>query len=390
MTKRLPKKAAVTIEPKIFNVSNCNVNSNNVINIYVNNQTELNNALEKLSTEKLITPEQLERLKPIQQILQDQGYTNMDQLYGLMEDLSKTTEEQLEIFSDLKGLSRMVAKVVREECGLRVAYDEKKQHPYIRMQPTDIITYLAQKLWLFVFLPDLEGSEKNETLPRLIGRSVRKDTITQSHCDVKTISKVTADGKILQKNDQEWKKYYSDYNLDLDDAIDSEDDENDILFRRGQARNKFEAIDLYNYTRWTRAKWDAVITNGLRTISESICRAASRDLLDSLVQDSLGDYVKKQLTEEYPDKMPYLTITEKAKRDLEKKVIADGKESLVAGWRVIADFLEQTSAQHRRIKERNAGDVVPSLKRDRKLSTREKKNQNQIALHRDGPLLPIA
>lgn len=388
------KKDSVTKKPVVAAIStaiNSTVNStvvnsnNNVnINIYVNNHAELTTALEELSTQNLITKEQLEKVKPVQQLLQDKGYTSFDQVLGLMESLDTSVDDVLDSFtSDESGVAKEITAILRRGCALKFAYD-KEQGTFIRMQPPEIIAYLAQQLWLKLFLPDFDEhvDNKDRTLECLISRSVRKDAGSHNYCDVKRVAKVTADGKLLDQNDKDWKKYYSDYNLDSDDAIGSEDDENDILFRRAQARNKFECIDVYKYTKWTRAKWDTIVTNGLSSISEAICRAVQRELLVPVLQKSLADYVSEHMTETAPDAVPWLTITDKIKRDLEKKVIADGKESLVAGWRVIADFLEKTSAQHRRVKEKKIANAKP-------FEIYGKKSRNQVALQTDAPLLRI-
>lgn len=386
LTKCLPKVPQSNTPRQINTINNNSHNNttNNIINIYINNNDDLDVALEQLTKQKLITSAQLEQIKPIQQMLQDKGCTSIEQVLGLIDSLSQSTEEMLDAFKDdLSGIAKKMNNWIRSGTSLHLAYDEKNGTT-IDMTPAAVISYFAQKLWVDLFLPDLDEciNNRDKTLERLITRSVRKDVGAQAYCDVKSIAKVTADGKLLEDKDEDWKKYYADYGLESTDAIDSDEDENDILFRRAQAKHKFEAIDVYKYTKWTRSKWDTVITNGLSTISESICRTADRELLEPLLHKTLIGYVRQFKSDETPDKLPYITITDKAKRDLEKIVIADGKESSVAAWRVIADFLEKTSAQHQRVKRNKSEKSVP-------FRVRGKKAQNQIALQTNAELLPI-
>lgn len=239
------------------------------------------------------------------------------------------------------------------------------------------IAYFGEKFWIDNFLPSLtekiDGTD--DVLKDLITRPVRKDCSGQ-YCDVRKSVEIVDDGRLMStvNINEAAEAYFIKHGVSLDDVSDES-----CCPRQALAREEFRDKHVFDYHRWTRQKWDAFITNSLSDVMLAISKAIDGDYGDgynvnTLLRNHMRPFIAKYVDQhEDFDNDTFLTIAQSTKKKLEKRVISDGKESLVAGWRLIIDYIEKSSKMNQRVTKSLQGKTRQMMLTERETA--------QIALH---------
>lgn len=340
--ERRTEKASTSIVNN--NQNNGVINTTNNINLTINGDSStinlggtLQDALQDAIATKNFSSKETQALGLLKDVFDKASVTQKEHLEAMIQYCQTSCNEILAAKEDSDMHKEVAADIIRAfvQKGISVK-DDSDDKPQIDMRPRELITLLAERLWITYFLPPLE----DEVLNKLISRSVRLDHVSKDLCEIRDFIVLDKDGTRMS-----FERFCKKYKLNVETEERAEERKmKQMMGLYMDDDETYEARQTYHkeckkQAIWVKEQIDVFISRTIERISYMICDvivARSTDF-PLLLRDHVHNFAMS-ITANDGSNCIYVPIATIKK--LKKALIDDNENAYVRGWRIIYEKLQ--------------------------------------------------